>query len=102
MRWLCKTLWAAGSTAVLLGIFIAVLLGTSSVGCFAQTMSKRASGVGRRSAERPRAARHRSFAGAALEANSRGDAQGCRLGVAARARRNRLAVHGTSARSILD
>jgi hypothetical protein len=39
MRWLCKTLWAAGSTAVLLGIFIAVLLGTSSVGCFAQTMS---------------------------------------------------------------
>jgi rhamnogalacturonyl hydrolase YesR len=40
MRWLCKTLWAAGSTAMLLGILIAVLLGTSNAACFAQQTMK--------------------------------------------------------------
>src|SRR5665213_3773300 len=40
MRWLCRTLWAAGSTAMLLGILIAVLLGTSNAACFAQQPTK--------------------------------------------------------------
>ena len=40
MRWLCRTLWAAGSTAMLVGILIAVLLGTSSAACFAQQPTK--------------------------------------------------------------
>jgi unsaturated rhamnogalacturonyl hydrolase len=40
MRWLCRTLRAAGSTAMLLGILIAVLLGTSNVACFAQQPTK--------------------------------------------------------------
>jgi len=36
MRWLCMRLGGAGSTAVLLGVLMAVLLGTSSVACIAQ------------------------------------------------------------------
>jgi unsaturated rhamnogalacturonyl hydrolase len=40
MRWLCRTLWAAGSTAMLVGILIAVLLGTSNAACFAQLPTK--------------------------------------------------------------
>lgn len=40
MRWLCRTLWAAGSTAMLVGILIAVLLGTSNAACFAQQPTK--------------------------------------------------------------
>ena len=40
MRWLCMTLWAAGSTAMLVGILIAVLLGTSNAACFAQQPTK--------------------------------------------------------------
>ena len=40
MRWLCRTLWAAGSTAMLVGILIAVLLGTSSAASFAQQPTK--------------------------------------------------------------
>ena len=40
MRWLCRTLGAAGSTAMLVGILIAVLLGTSNAACFAQQPTK--------------------------------------------------------------
>lgn len=36
MRWLCMRLGATGSTAVLLGILMAVLLGTSNLACLAQ------------------------------------------------------------------
>ncbi|HEV2487967.1 MAG TPA: glycoside hydrolase family 88 protein [Terracidiphilus sp.] len=42
MRWLCKTLWAAGSAAIFLGILIAVLLGTSNTACIAQQTTKNA------------------------------------------------------------
>jgi unsaturated rhamnogalacturonyl hydrolase len=40
MRWLCRTLGAAGSTAMLVGILIAVLLRTSNAACFAQQPTK--------------------------------------------------------------
>jgi unsaturated rhamnogalacturonyl hydrolase len=40
MRWPCKTLWAAGPTALLLGTLTAVLLGTSNTACFAQQTTK--------------------------------------------------------------